>query len=92
MALSQLATMPKEVHFDDQNLTVLWKDGFLSKFDLLDLRKKMSLCDLPRWPWREGGSSYREYYLNPPPFLDKSGPVCDFYSLERLPQHGNLLL
>lgn len=40
MALSQLATMPKEVHFDDQNLTVLWKDGFLSKFDLLDLRKK----------------------------------------------------
>ncbi|WP_411823444.1 DUF971 domain-containing protein [Leptospira sp. 'Mane'] len=37
---SQLATFPKEIHFDDESLFIQWKDGFESKFSLLDLRKK----------------------------------------------------
>ncbi|MDF3818854.1 DUF971 domain-containing protein [Leptospira sp. 96542] len=40
MALSQLATIPKEIHFDDDTLSVHWKDGVVSRFSLLDLRKK----------------------------------------------------
>ncbi len=40
MSMSQLATMPKEINFDDQNLSILWKDGVSSKYSLLDLRKK----------------------------------------------------
>lgn len=38
--MSQLATMAKEISFDDQSLFIEWKDGVNSKYDLLDLRKK----------------------------------------------------
>ncbi len=33
-------TIPDQISYDDTSLTILWKDGFTSKFDLLDLRKK----------------------------------------------------
>lgn len=40
MAVSQLATIPSEISFDDTELQISWKDGFISKYPLLDLRKK----------------------------------------------------
>ena len=39
MTNSQLATIPKEINFDDNELHILWKDGFDYKYSLLDLRK-----------------------------------------------------
>ncbi len=35
-----LATFPQEIQADSENLTITWKDGFTSNFNLLDLRKK----------------------------------------------------
>ena len=35
-----LATFPQEIQADSENLTITWKDGFTSHFNLLDLRKK----------------------------------------------------
>ncbi|MCZ8158154.1 MAG: DUF971 domain-containing protein [Leptospira sp.] len=40
MSLSQFATFPSEITFDDNELSIRWKDGVLSKYPLLDLRKK----------------------------------------------------
>ncbi|TGN21136.1 DUF971 domain-containing protein [Leptospira idonii] len=40
MSNSQLATFPSEIHFDDENLDIVWKDGYRSQYSLLDLRKK----------------------------------------------------
>lgn len=37
---SQLATIPKEISFDDDHLRISWKDGLQSEYSLLDLRKK----------------------------------------------------
>jgi DUF971 family protein len=34
-----LDTIPSEIHFDEENLFITWKDGFQSKFNLLYLRK-----------------------------------------------------
>jgi DUF971 family protein len=38
--MSQLASIPAEITFDESDLTIGWKDGFTSKYSLLDLRKK----------------------------------------------------
>ncbi|WP_108976593.1 DUF971 domain-containing protein [Leptospira ryugenii] len=40
MIQNQLATIPKDIQFDDQFLMIQWKDGASSKYSLLDLRKK----------------------------------------------------
>lgn len=37
--MNQLSTFPKEISFDDEHFTILWKDGVLSQFSLLELRK-----------------------------------------------------
>jgi len=34
-----LATIPKEISYDDSSLYITWKDGFKSVFSLLELRK-----------------------------------------------------
>jgi DUF971 family protein len=38
--MNQFSTIPVEVTFDARLLTILWKDGFQSTYELLDLRKK----------------------------------------------------
>jgi len=38
--LSQLATFPKDIRFDEKHLYIDWKDGQASTYELLDLRKK----------------------------------------------------
>lgn len=35
-----IATFPQEIQVDSENLTITWKDGFTSHYNLLDLRKK----------------------------------------------------
>lgn len=34
-----LETIPKDIQFDSEFLYITWKDGFQSKFSLLELRK-----------------------------------------------------
>ncbi|HMV41498.1 MAG TPA: DUF971 domain-containing protein [Leptospiraceae bacterium] len=35
-----LATFPQDIQTSDDTLTITWKDGFVSHYNLLDLRKK----------------------------------------------------
>jgi DUF971 family protein len=35
-----LDTIPSKIEYDDNNLTIVWKDGHNSTYSLLDLRKK----------------------------------------------------
>lgn len=34
------ATIPDQISYDERELQIQWKDGFISKYSLLDLRKK----------------------------------------------------
>ncbi|EPG75767.1 PF06155 family protein [Leptospira fainei serovar Hurstbridge str. BUT 6] len=40
MALSLKATTPDTIEFDEDSLRIAWKDGVLSEYSLLDLRKR----------------------------------------------------
>ncbi|EMF83701.1 PF06155 family protein [Leptospira weilii serovar Topaz str. LT2116] len=40
MRLSLKATTPDQIDFDENYLKITWKDGVISVFDLLDLRKR----------------------------------------------------
>jgi len=33
-------TIPQDIQYDDKSLKILWKDGFETQYNLLDLRKK----------------------------------------------------
>ncbi|PJZ70024.1 hypothetical protein CH373_09500 [Leptospira perolatii] len=40
MTLSLKATTPDVIDFDEESLSILWKDGVQSKYQLLELRKR----------------------------------------------------